>query len=76
MLANRTIPISKPDIIIRDNEKRARMLIDFAILVNRNVIKKEAKETLKYKNLNNRNTGHVENKKKVIPVIIGATGTI
>jgi hypothetical protein len=39
------------------------MLIDFAILVNRNVIKKAAEEILKYKTLNNRITGHLENKK-------------
>jgi hypothetical protein len=28
---DRTIPNNKPDIIIRDNEKRTCMLIDFAI---------------------------------------------
>jgi len=43
---------------------------------NRNVIMKEAEEILKYKTLNNRITGHVENKKKVVPLIIGATVTI
>jgi hypothetical protein len=37
---DRTIPNSKPDIIIRDNEKGTRMLIDVAILGDRNVIKK------------------------------------
>jgi hypothetical protein len=40
------------------------MLIDFAILINRNVIMKEAEEILKYKTFNNRITGHVENKNK------------
>jgi len=50
--------------IIRDNEKGAHMLIDFAILVNRNVIKETAKEILQYKTLNSRITGHVENKNK------------
>ena len=42
------------------------MLIDVAISGDRNVIKKEAEKILKYKDLTT----------KVIPVIIGATGTI
>jgi hypothetical protein len=35
---DRTIPNNKPDIIIHDNEKRTCMLIDVAILGDRNVI--------------------------------------
>ena len=35
---DRTIPNNKPDIIIRDNEKRTCMLIDVAIPGDRNVI--------------------------------------
>ena len=45
---DRTIPNNKPDIIIRDNEKRTCMLIDVAISGDRNVIKKEAEKILKY----------------------------
>ena len=71
-----TIPNSKPDIIIRDNEKGTCMLIDVAILGDRNVIKKEDQKTLKYKDL----TLEIQRMWKVntraIPVIIGATGTI
>jgi len=48
---DRTIPNNKPDIIIRDNEKRTCMLIDAAIPGDKNVIKKEAKKILKYKDL-------------------------
>ena len=52
------------------------MLIDVAISGDRNVIKKEAEKILKYKDL----TIEIERmwnvKTKVIPVIIGATGTI
>jgi len=48
---DRTIPNNKPDIIIRDNEKRTCMLIDVAISGDRNVIKKEAEKILKYKDL-------------------------
>jgi hypothetical protein len=48
---DRTIPSSKPDIIIQDNEEGTCMLIDITILGNRNVIKIEAEKILKYKDL-------------------------
>jgi hypothetical protein len=52
------------------------MLIDVAILGDRNVIKKETEKILKYKDL----TIEIERmwnvKARVIPVIIGVTGTI
>jgi len=73
---DKTIPNNKPDIIIRDNEKGTCMLIDVAISGDRNVTEKEAEKILKYEDLTieiqcmwNVNT-------KVIPVIIGASGTI
>jgi hypothetical protein len=44
---DRTLPNNKPDIIFRDNEKRTCLLIDIAILGDRNLIKKEAEKTKK-----------------------------
>jgi hypothetical protein len=44
---HRTFSNNKPDIIIRDNEKRTCTLIDVAISGDRNVIKKEAEKILK-----------------------------
>jgi hypothetical protein len=41
---DRTILNSKPDIIIRDNEKRTCMLLDVAISGDRNVIKKKPRK--------------------------------
>jgi hypothetical protein len=73
---DRTIPNNKPDIIIRDNEKRTFMLIDVAISGDRNVIKKEVGKILKYKDLTIEIQRMWNVKTKVIPVIIGATGTI
>ena len=73
---DRTIPNNKPDIIIRDNEKGTCMLIDVAISGNRNAIKKEAEKILKYKDLTIEIQRTWNVKTKVIPVIIGATGTI
>jgi hypothetical protein len=73
---DRTIPINKPDIIIRDNEKGTCMLIDVAISGERNVIKKEAKKILKYKDLTTEIQRMWNVKTRVITVVIGATGTI
>ena len=73
---DRAIPNNKPDIVIRDNEKRTCVLIDVAISGDRNVIKKEAEKILKYKDLTIEIQRMWNVKTKVIPVIIGATGTI
>jgi hypothetical protein len=52
------------------------MLIDVTISGDRNVIKKEAERILKYKDLTIEIQRMWNVKTKVIPVIIGATGTI
>jgi hypothetical protein len=75
---DRTIPNNKPDIIIRDYEKGTCMLIDVAIPGDRNVIQKEAEKILKYeyKDLTIEIQRMWNVKTRVIPVIIGAAGTI
>jgi hypothetical protein len=73
---DRTILKNKPDIIIRDNEKGTCMLIDVAISGDRNVIKKETEKILKYKDLTIEIQRLWNVKATVIPVVIGATGTI
>jgi hypothetical protein len=45
---DRPIPKNKPAVIIRDIEKRPFLFIDTAISGDRNVIRKEAEEVLKY----------------------------
>jgi hypothetical protein len=73
---NRNIPCNKPGIIIQDNEARTCMLIDVAILGDRNVINKEAEKILSYKDLTIE-IQHMWNiKTRVMPVVIGASGTI
>jgi hypothetical protein len=52
------------------------MLMDVAILGDRNVIKKEAEKILKYKDLTIEIQPMWNVKTKVIPVTIGTTGTI
>jgi hypothetical protein len=73
---DRTIPSNKPDIVIRDNEKGTCMLIDVAIPGDRNVIQKEAEKILKHKDLTIEIQRMWNVQTRVIPVIIGATGTI
>jgi hypothetical protein len=76
MQTDRAIPNNKPDIIIRDDEKRTCILIDVAISGERNVIKKEAEKILKYKDLVIEIQRMWNVKTEQIPVIIGAAGTI
>jgi hypothetical protein len=59
-----------------DDNNNNNMLIDIAILGDRNVIKKEAEKILKYKDLIIEIQRMWNVKTKVTPVIIGATGTI
>jgi hypothetical protein len=73
---DRTIPNNKPDIVIRDNEKGTCMLIDVAILGDRNVIQKAAEKIWKYKDLTIEIQRMWNIKTRVIRVIIEATGTI
>jgi hypothetical protein len=73
---DRTNPNNKTDIVIRDYEKGTCMLIDVAIPGDSNVIQKEAEKILKYKDLTIEIQRMWNVKTRVIPVIIGVTGTI
>jgi len=73
---DRTALNNKPDIIMRDYEHGTCMLIDVAMSGDRNVIKKEAEKILKYKYLTIEIQRMWNVKPKVIPVIIGAAGTV
>jgi hypothetical protein len=70
---DRTAYNNKRDIIIHDNEEGTCVLMDGAISGDRNVIKKEAKEVLKYKSCTIERQCIWNVKAKVIPVIIGET---
>ena len=73
---DRTIPNNKPDIIMCDNEKGTCKSIDVAISGDRNVIKKETEKILKYKDLTIEIQRMCTVKTKVIPLKLGATGSI
>jgi hypothetical protein len=72
---DRTIPNNKPDFVILDNKQGTCMSIYVAIPDDRNVIKKEAENILKYKELIMEIQSVWNVKEKVITVIIGAIGT-
>ena len=76
MKTDRKMPNNKADIVIRGNERGAGMLIDAAISGHNSVIKKEAENVLKDKGLTIEIQRMWNVKAKVIPAIIGATGTI
>ena len=76
MRTDRNIPNNNPEIIIHDNKKEKCKLIDVAISRDLIVFKKEAENTLKYKDLITEVHRKCNAKANVTPVIIGATGTI
>jgi len=71
-----TIPNNELDIIICDNGKGTWMLLEDVISGGRNVIKQEAENIIKYEDLQEKYSKHGMNAKtKVIPVIIGSSGS-
>jgi hypothetical protein len=66
----------KPDIIIRDNKQRIYKKLYAPVAGDRNVIKEEAEQILKYKYLIIEIRRMWNVKAKVKPVTMGATGTI
>jgi hypothetical protein len=73
---NRTVGNNKLDIIICDNKQGTCILIDVAIPGDRNVSRREVEKIVKYKDLKTEIQCMWNVKEKMIPVIIGATGTI
>ena len=76
MQTARTVPNNKPDILMRDSKQGRCMLMYVAIPVDRNVVKTEAESVLRYEDrtVEIQRGGNV--KAKVIPVVVGTTGTI
>ena len=73
---DREVTANRPDIIIRNRKERTCTLIDVAIPTDRNVVHKEAEKKLKYKSLCIEIQRMWKLKFTIIPVIIGATGTV
>ena len=73
---DRFIPANKPDLVIRDKNKRECLIIDVSVPMDNNVQGKQAEKLLKYKDLQIEISRVWNVKTTVIPIIIGAHGTI
>jgi hypothetical protein len=73
---DREVLANRPDTILKNKKDSNCLLIDVAIPSDRNAIQKEAENKLKYKNVSIEMERMWNMKCFVIPVIIGATGTV
>ena len=73
---DRTITANRPDIIIKDSVNSTCKLIDMSIPSDRNIALKEIEKKSKYKNLELEIQRMWQMKTEVIPVVVGALGTI
>jgi len=67
---------NRPDIIIKKKREKTCTLIDVAIPADRNVVQKKAEKKLKYKSLCIEIQRMWNLKCTIVPIIIGATGTV
>jgi hypothetical protein len=73
---NKEVLANRPDFIIKSKKDEICLLVDVAILSDRNVIQKETEKKLKYKNLNIEIQRMWSMKCFVIPVITVVTGIV
>jgi len=73
---DRKLAHNKPDIVIKDKQNKNCYIIDVAIPSDFNLIKKEAEKELKYRDLQIEIERMWGIKAKVIPIVIGALGTV
>ena len=73
---DRTITENRPDIIIKDSVNSTCKLIDMSIPPDRNIALKEMDKKSKYKDLELEIQRMWQMKSEVIPVVVGALGTI
>ena len=73
---DRTISITKPDIVIKDKQEKTCILIDMAVPSNQNTSVKVAEKLSKHKNLEIKITKIWGMKTQIVPVVIGALGLV
>ncbi|KAL1451137.1 hypothetical protein WDU94_003426 [Cyamophila willieti] len=73
---DRTVPANKPDIVIKNLKEKHCTLIDISVPCDKNLISKEAEKKLKYRTLAIEVSKMWNLKTLIVPVIIGALGTI
>ena len=73
---DRECPCNRPDIVIKDKKKKEALIIDVACPADLNVSKKENEKSSKYNGLKVELARLWEMDCKVIPIVVGALGTI
>ena len=73
---DRTIAANRPDIIIKDSVNSTCKLIDMTVPSDRNIALKEIEKKSKYKDLELEIQRMWHMKTVVIPVVVGALGTV
>lgn len=76
VITDRTIPANRPDLIYHDKHKRTCLIIDVAVPDDSNVAQKEVEKLTKYKDLQIEIQRMWGVRAQVIPVVIGALGTM
>ena len=77
IVTNTRVLANRPDIIIHDTHTKSCLIIDVAVPVDKNSVKKKAEKITKYRDL------EIEIQKcwglkkvKTVPIVIGALGTV
>ena len=73
---DRTITANRPDIIVKDSVNSTCKLIDMTVPSDRNIALKETEKKCKYKDLELEIQRMWHMKTVVIPVVVGALGTV
>ena len=76
IITDRHVPYNKPDIVIQEKKSDRCQIIDVAIPSDYNIQKKSTEKMSKYVDLQIECKRLWNKKVEVIPVIIGATGTV
>ena len=73
---DRTITANRPDIIVKDSVNSTCKLIDMTVASDRNIALKETEKKSKYRDLELEIQRMWHTKTVVIPVVVGALGTV
>ena len=73
---NHQIPASRPDLIIINKKKRICKIVDFAVPADHKINLKESEKKVKYPDLDREFKMLWNMKVTIVPIVIGALGTI
>ena len=76
IITDKKILANRPDVVIHDRKSKTCMLIDASVPDDKNIALKEAEKISKYKDLEIEINRMWNVKIKVVPVVVGALGTL